>query len=651
MALAFSSAATKENKMRTRHSLVTLTVALLAGPALAADFNYDGRADIAFHRPGSTWNTVPVLLSNGNGSFAARNYGAPSWANQPGVVAVPGDYNADGRTDIAFHRPGSTWNTVPVLLSNGDGSFAAKNYTAPGWANQPGVVAIPGDYNHDGRSDIAFHRPGGTWNTVPVLLSNGNGSFAAKNYTAPGWANQPGVVAIPGDYNHDGRSDIAFHRPGSTWNTVPVLLSYGNGAFAASNVSAPSWANQPGVVAVPADYNGDHRTDIAFHRPGSTWCSVPVLLSNGNGSFAAKNYTAPLTANQPGVAAMAGDYNNDGRSDIAFHRPGSSWTAVPVLLSNGNGSFAAKSYGVPSWANQAGVVAVTDRRRSDLQAAAPAQPVISNAQGSYGVDTSLSSPWFTSVTTMDNSVFLTWDDTNTQQTEYLIMVWENGTHLGPTEYRVPATERSMNFVGLRHGPLSSGASLTIHISAVGPRGISAITPAAQANASLRVPQIQIGDPATGAVSMFSAGRSFGAFDANGNGLLDSASGSASEIFPLSPSSSGAQPMAVAGKKLDSAGGLRANVVVGHYFYNGNLPEFVAVHLHVHPTTGTVHVISVLYGSAQSNVPGTVVWVGTAAVQYQLNNGTISGTVNGVLLASNVSNRVVEFDFNVVLVAD
>ena len=511
--------------------------------------------------------------------------------------------------------------------------------------------AAAADLNNDGKADIAFHRPGSTWNTVPVLLSNGDGSFAARNHGVPGWANQPGVVAIPGDYNHDGRADIAFHRPGSTWNTVPVLLSSGNGAFAAKNYGAPGWANQPGVVAIPADLNGDHRTDIAFHRPGSSWCSVPVLLSYGNGAFAAKNYTAPLTANQPGVAAVAGDYNNDGRDDIAFHRPGSSWATVPVLLSNGNGAFAAKSFGAPGWANQAGVVAVTDRRRSGLQPTAPGQPVISSAQASYAVDPSLSSPWFTSVTSLDNAVFLTWDDTNTQQTEYLIMVWENGTHLGPTEYRVPATERSMSFVGLRHGPLSSGASFTIHISAVGTRGISAVTPAAQTSASLRVPQIRIGDPATSAAGTLPAARSFGAFDANGNGLLDSAGGSASAIYPLSPSSSGAQPMAVAGKKLDSAGNLQANVVVGHFFYDGNLPEFVAVHLHVHPTTGTVTVISVLYGSAQSNVPGTLVWVGTAAVQGQLGNGTISGTVNGVLLASNASNRVIEFDFNVVLVAD
>src|SRR6266498_4130193 len=57
------------------------------------------------------------------------------------------DYNGDGRSDIAFHRPGSTWGSVPVLFGTGNGSWASANSAVPGWANQPGVVALPGDYN------------------------------------------------------------------------------------------------------------------------------------------------------------------------------------------------------------------------------------------------------------------------------------------------------------------------------------------------------------------------------------------------------------------------------------------------------------------------------------------------------------------------
>ncbi len=328
--------------------------------SISGDFDGNGREDIAFHRPGGPWNTVPVLFANGNGSWTSTNQNAPSWANQPGVIAIPGDFNGDERTDIAFHRPGGPWNTVPVLLSNGNGSWTTFNLNAPSWANQQDVIAIPGDFNGDERTDIAFHRPGGPWNTVPVLLSNGNGSWTDANQSAPSWANQQDVIAIPGDFNGDERTDIAFHRPGGPWNTVPILFSNGNGSWASANRNVPSWANQPDVVAISGDFNSDDYTDIAFHRPGGPWNTVPVLLANGTGSWFSANNSAPSWANQPGVVAISGDFNADYHTDIAFHRPGGPWNTVPVLFSTGTGSWAATNENVPSWANQTGVIAITD---------------------------------------------------------------------------------------------------------------------------------------------------------------------------------------------------------------------------------------------------------------------------------------------------
>src|SRR5215472_2754570 len=318
----------------------------------------DSKADIAFVRPGSDWSSVPVLFSNGDGSWRGTNFVAPSWANQPGVVAVPGDYDGDGKTDIAFVRPGSDWSSVPVLFSNGDGSWRETNFVAPSWANQPGVVAVPGDYDGDGKLDIAFVRPGGGWSSVPVLFSNGNGSWRATNFVAPSWTSQPGVKAIAGDYNHDGKTDIAFVRPGSDWNSVPVLFSNGDGSWRGTNYVAAPWANQPGTVAIAADYNFDGKTDIAFVRPGSDWNSVPVLFSNGDGSWNATNYVAAPWANEQGVIAVSGDFNRDGRCDIAFVRPGSDWSSVPVLFSNGDGSWNTTNYVSPAWANQPGVIAL-----------------------------------------------------------------------------------------------------------------------------------------------------------------------------------------------------------------------------------------------------------------------------------------------------
>jgi hypothetical protein len=333
-----------------------VNVEVLVDPT--TDFNHDGLTDIAFHRPGGNWNTVPVAFARGDGHWDGENRSAPGWANADRAVAVAGHFDGDAFTDITIHRPGTSESAVRVLFGNADGSWDPVEASTPYWANQPDVVAIPGHFNDDGLTDIAFHRPGSNWGSVPVLLSNGDGTWQSANYYAPSWANQPGVVAIAGHFNQDGLTDIAFHRPGGTWNTVPVLLSRGNGSWDVRNYVAPTWANQPGVVAIAGQFNRDALTDIAFHRPGSTWRSVPLLLAGGDGNWQPRNYVAPSWANQMGAIAIAGHFDGDAITDLAFQNPGSRWRSIPVLLAGGNGSWAQRNYGAPSWINQLDVVAV-----------------------------------------------------------------------------------------------------------------------------------------------------------------------------------------------------------------------------------------------------------------------------------------------------
>ena len=121
----------------------------------------------------------------------------PLAGNRPALGATT-DFDGNGKTAIAFYRPGGPWNTVPVLFRNPDGSWGSTNATAPDWANQPGVIAVPGDFDGNGKTAIAFYRPGGPWNTVPILFRNPDGSWGSTNATAPDWANQPGVIAYPG---------------------------------------------------------------------------------------------------------------------------------------------------------------------------------------------------------------------------------------------------------------------------------------------------------------------------------------------------------------------------------------------------------------------------------------------------------------------
>jgi hypothetical protein len=283
-------------------------------------------------------------------------------------TVVGGDFNADGSTDVAL-LPGlnaPSWYTIPVASANSDATFAVTNAPATdfaAWSQVPGVQVVSGDFDHNGRTDIAL-LPGPNmpwWFTIPVALSNGDGTFRIVNAPSSdfaGWAQAaPGVKVISGDFNNDGRTDMAL-LPGPNmpwWFTIPVALSNGDGTFRI--VNAPSsdfaaWAQAPGAHVITGDFNNDHRTDIAL-TGAAGWNSVPVALSNGDGTFAlvAEGSLAGFGgwAATTGARVVTGDFNQDSRTDIAL-TGGVSWSTMPVALSDGDGTFHIVNGSAPAFA-------------------------------------------------------------------------------------------------------------------------------------------------------------------------------------------------------------------------------------------------------------------------------------------------------------
>jgi len=286
-----------------------------------ADVNSDGKQDLIT----LTDPTLNVLLGNGDGTFQTP----VSYTVERGpwdVIAA--DFNGDGKLDLAVSTASGF---VSILIGNGDGSFLPAQDINLG-VELIGLVA--GDLDGDGKSDlvVSVNYPVGE---VAILLGDGDGTFQDAVVYAAGSSGGGPYFVTTGDFNGDGKLDVAVAVSGD--NAVAVLLGNGDGTFQ-SSVEYPTMATPLDVVV--GDFNGDGKLDLAI-----SGYSISVLLGNGDGSFHAPVlYPLPST----GLAIALGDINGDGKLDLVATSLSSRRTGTPNIvvtyLGKGDGSFQQANY-------------------------------------------------------------------------------------------------------------------------------------------------------------------------------------------------------------------------------------------------------------------------------------------------------------------
>lgn len=311
-------------------------------PLVTGDFNGDGKVDVAAVLSS---NQVAVYLGNGDGTLRSpivSTISLPSGWGFGSGGAVAADFNGDGKIDLAAwtsnwvsgSQPGTS--ALYVMEGNGAGGFSNPHLVFSGPRPENDFQVFAGDFDADGKTDLVatdytLDSEGTNLNTE-VHVCYGNNSFGfdcTVPYTA---AHDPLYIGV-GDLNSDGISDIYGLNgigPGQQMGvfygeTSRTFKSYFTDPASAypidGGTEGPEYISQFAV----ADFNGDGRMDLVaagWNSSYSTQYLMFFLAGTTPGQFTEQEVALPVT-DREGSNPVAGLFGSSRLSpDVAYnHSP------------------------------------------------------------------------------------------------------------------------------------------------------------------------------------------------------------------------------------------------------------------------------------------------------------------------------------------
>ncbi|MBW4507507.1 MAG: FG-GAP repeat protein [Scytonematopsis contorta HA4267-MV1] len=233
----------------------------------AADFNGDGKDDILWRHRLTGENAIwlmdaPTVASDNTYAFDGQFMGTRFVRDTNWKMVGAGDFDGDGKADIAWHNEVSGENAIWLMdgsRSKDGGEKFITRVDDTDWK-----IDAVGDFDGDGKSDLAWRnrRTGenAVWLVDATRLNGQNfftdGKFIVDENGRPSTvADTNWRIETAGDTNGDGKSDLIWRFYGTGTNSGINAVWQMNGAVAAS--SGAKFITRGGTNVLVGDLNWD----------------------------------------------------------------------------------------------------------------------------------------------------------------------------------------------------------------------------------------------------------------------------------------------------------------------------------------------------------------------------------------------------------